>query len=91
MLRAILKEAALLKELGRRLSSPKPKFWKRVQARTAATATGLGGMVASGHAPESLLPYLKGAALVFGGIALAAQLPDIDGSETPPPTDSSAL
>jgi hypothetical protein len=86
----LTKELQLLREIGQRLTSPKPKFWRRVQARFAATATGLGGMVASGHAPESVLPYLKGAALVFTGLALAAQLPCIDGSDTSPDTPPSA-
>jgi hypothetical protein len=88
MLRALLKEAALLREIGQRLTSPKPKFWKRVQARAVATATSIGGMVASGYVPDAWLPYFKGAGLLFLGVAAAAQLPCIDGSDTPTPTDS---
>jgi hypothetical protein len=88
MLRALLTEAALLREIGQRLTSPKPKFWKRVQARAAATAGSIGGMVASGYVPDAWLPYFKGAGLLFLGLAAAAQLPTIDGSEPTPPTDS---
>jgi hypothetical protein len=78
----------MFREIGHRLTSPKPKFWKKLQARAAATATSIGGIIASGYAPDGALPYLKGAALLFLGIAAAAQLPCID-SETPP-SDSSA-
>jgi hypothetical protein len=83
-------ELQLLREIWHRLSSPKPRFWKRVQARAATTAASIGGIIASGYVPEAWLPYFKGAALLFLGLAAAAQLPCIDGSETPPPTDSPA-
>jgi hypothetical protein len=88
MLRALLKELQLLREIGQRLSSPKPLFWKRVQTRAAATATGIGGLIASGYAPEAALPYLKSAALGFGVVALVAQLPCADSPADSPPSDS---
>jgi hypothetical protein len=91
LLRALRKEGALLREIGRRLSSPKPTFWKRLQGRAVATAGSIGGLLASGYVPEPWLPYFKGAGLFFLGLAAAAQLPSIDGSETLPPTDSPAL
>jgi hypothetical protein len=89
MLQVFKNELQLLRQIGQRISSPKPKFWKRIQARAAATAGSIGGMVASGYVPEAWLGYFKGAGLLFLGIAAAAQLPCIDGSETPP-SDTSA-
>jgi hypothetical protein len=88
MLRALLKELQLLREIGQRLTSPKPRFWKRVQARAAATATGIGGLIASGYAPDAALPYLKAAGLAFGVMALVAQLPCTDVPADSPPSDT---
>jgi hypothetical protein len=88
MLRAILKELQLLREIGQRLTKPKPLFWKRVQARAAATAAGITGLIAAEQVPASLLPYFKGAALGFGVLAIAAQLPCVDAPADSPPSDT---
>jgi hypothetical protein len=88
MFRGILKELQLLREIGRRLSSPKPRFWKRVQARAAATATGIAGLIAAEQVPASLLPYFKAAALGFGVVAIVAQLPCTDAPADSPPSDT---
>jgi hypothetical protein len=87
---ALTKELQLLREIGQRLTSPKPKFWRRVQARAVATAGSITGMIATGYVPEPWLPCFKGAVLFFLGLAAAAQLPCIDGSETPTETPPSA-
>lgn len=85
MIRALLRELSLIRELMRRLSAKTPATLLKVQKRATLTGLSIGGMIASGYMPEPALPYLKGAALFFGAVAAGLQL----ACDAPtPPNDS---
>jgi hypothetical protein len=80
----------MLAEIKARLTLPTPRFWKKVQKRTAATSAAfttltVGVASISSHVP-AILPTVFGyAAAFFGGIAAICSLAVDDASQLPVP------